>query len=196
MMMAKKVLHIERLLIEPLTEARWDDFEKLFGPNGACAGCWCMWWRMTSKEWTTSGKEGHKKTMRTIVHSEIVPGLIAYADGIPAAWVAVEPREHYERLKTSEILAPVDDLPVWSITCFFIQRDYRRLGLMEKLINTAVDYAKSHGAQAVEAYPYDIHEKKSSGTIYTGVASAFRDCGFVEVIRRSEQRPIMRKMLS
>lgn len=192
--MAKTKVIPQKVEFYPLTPARWSDFEILFGPNG-CAGCWCMWWRMTNKEFTTSGKDGRKNALRTLVHRGVEAGLMAYADGIPAAWVTVAPRTEYLRLETSHILAPVDDQPVWSMPCFFIHRNYRQIGLMGQLIRAAVEYAKSHGAKIVEAYPYEPQKKMSILSIYTGVASTFIREGFVEVARRSDQRPIMQKIL-
>ncbi|MBA4374856.1 MAG: GNAT family N-acetyltransferase [Anaerolinea sp.] len=191
--MIKKSIEPQKIEFFPLTPKRWEDFETLFGPNGACAGCWCMWWRMNHKEFTASGKEGLKNALRTLVHRGVEAGLLAYADGIPAAWVTVAPRMDYVRLETSQILAPVDDQPVWSMPCFFIHKNYRQTGMMGKLIHAAVEYAQAHGAKIMEAYPYEPQKKMSALSIYTGVASTFRKEGFVEVARRSKQRPVMRK---
>lgn len=193
--MVKKITSIQELKFVPLTDEHWDSFEQLFGPNGACAGCWCMWWRLVNKEFTSMNKEGHKNAIRTLVHSGVEPGLIALADGAPAGWVAVAARADYPRLITSKVLAPVDDQPVWSIPCFFIHRNYRGLGLMVKLIQAAVDYAASHGAKIVEAYPIDATQKMNYLSIYTGLVSTFQQAGFVEVARRSENHPVMRKLL-
>jgi GNAT superfamily N-acetyltransferase len=195
MTMVKKRLEVQEFKFYPLTPDRWDDLETLFGPNGACAGCWCVWWRMNNKEFKNSGKEGHKTALRTLVHQGVEVGLMAYADGIPAGWVTLAPRNDFVRLETSNILAPVDDQPVWSLPCFFIHRNYRHIGMMGRLIDAAVEYARMHGAKILEAYPYEPQEKMSALTIYTGVASVFSKAGFVEVARRSEMRPIMRKTL-
>lgn len=192
--MAEKLKTIEKIEFLPLTPERWSDFETLFESNRTTDGCWCMWWLIKNKEFNAAGKDGLKNGMRTIVHSGIEPGLIAYADGVAAGWVAVAPRQDYTRLKTSKTLFPVDDQPVWSIPCFFIHREYRHNHLMERLIEAAVQYAKEHGALIVEAYPLDVHEKTDSGSIFTGVASIFERNGFEEVARRNE-RPVMRKTL-
>ena len=191
--MATKIQKIEKLEILPVTPERWDDFETLFGKNGVY-GCWCMWWRMRNREFNNAGKEGRKEAMRTIVRSGTEPGLLAYADGIPVGWVAVAPRVDYPRLETSQTLFPVDDQEVWSIACFFIQRNYRGHKLMQQLINSAVQHAREHGARIVEAYPLDANEHVSPLRVYTGITSIFERCGFVEVARR-EYRPILRKVL-
>ena len=189
--MAKKTIMVEKWEFHPLTPARWDDFETLFGPNGACAGCWCAWFLMTNREFTEAKKEGHKQLMRDLVDTGVEPGIIAYADGVPAGWVALAPRERYKRLATSKQLGAVDDKAVWVIPCFFIHRDYRRQGLMGKLLTAAIDYAKSRGVKTLEAFPLDVEGKMSSIQMYTGKSSVFYELGFNEVARR-DYRPILR----
>lgn len=189
--MAKKPITVEKWEYYPLTPERWGDFETLFGPNGAYAGCWCAWFLMTHREYNEAGKEGHRELMRTLVHSDIEPGLIAYADGVPAGWIALAPRERYKRLATSKQLGAVDDKPVWVIPCFFIHRDYRRQGLMEKLLNAAVEYARNRGVQTLEAFPLDVEGKMSSTQMFTGKSSVFYKLGFKEVARRNS-RSILR----
>lgn len=192
--MPKKPIVVEKWEFHPLTPERWQDFEQVFGPNGACAGCWCAWFLMTNKEFKESGKEGHKTLLRTIVQSGVEPGIIAYADGIPAGWVAMAPRERYKRLATSKLLGAVDEQPVWVISCFYIYRDYRHQGLMEKLISTAEDFARKKGAKILEAFPIDVKEKMSPISIYTGIVDVFYRRGFERVAQR-EWRPILRKTL-
>lgn len=192
--MARKPIEVKQYEFHALTPDRWDDFEQLFGPNGACAGCWCMWFRFSHREFSKTRKEEHKEAMRTIVQSGFEPGVLAYADGIPAGWVALAPREWYERLKTSRQLALVDDQPVWSITCFFIHRNYRRSGMMEKLVHAAVEHARSKGAKIVEAYPLEVEGKMNSTQMYTGKSSVFYKQGFEQAALRDD-RPIVRKYL-
>jgi len=189
--MAKKLITVDKWEYYPLTPERWGDFETLFGPNGAYAGCWCAWFLMTHREYNEAGKEGHRELMRTLVHSDIEPGLIAYADGVPAGWIALAPRERYKRLATSKQLGAVDDKAVWVIPCFFIHRDYRRQGLMEKLLNAAVEYARNRGVQTLEAFPLDVEGKMSSTQMFSGKSSVFYKLGFKEAVRRNS-RSILR----
>jgi len=187
----KKTILVENWEFQPLTPERWADFETLFGPNGACAGCWCAWFLMTSREFKDSKKEGHKQLMRDLVESGVEPGQIAYADGVPAGWVALAPRERYKRLATSDHLGPVDDKEVWVMPCFFIHRDYRRQGLMKKLLEAAITYARSNDLKTLEAFPLDVEEKINSMSLFTGKSSVFYEAGFKEVARR-DYRPILR----
>jgi len=122
-----------------------------------------------------------------------VPGLIAYAGGEPAGWVAIEPRAAYPGLARSRTLAPVDDRPVWSITCFFVARPHRGRGMTRALVEAAVRHARARGARIVEAYPVEYRRDVADAWVYTGAASTFLDLGFVEVARRSASRPIVRR---
>lgn len=178
--------------IKPLTPATWPDFERLFGANGACAGCWCTWWRLTSAEFTKFSKDEKKNVIRTLVQGGTIPGLIAYVDDLPAGWVSVGPRESFAHLERSKMLARVDDKPVWCINCFFIDRHHRRKGLSGYLIEEAVKFAKENGASIIEAYPIEAQEKMNSLSIYYGVANTFRRLGFKEVDRREKGHVIVR----
>jgi GNAT superfamily N-acetyltransferase len=179
----------------PLTPERWADFERLFGPNGACGGCWCTWWRLSQAEFTKKTWDEKKNAFRTIVQSGKEPGILAYVDGLPVGWAALAPRNEYPRLDRSRVLARVDDQPVWSISCFFIDKHYRRLGLTRGLITAAVEYARAHGAAIVEAYPIEPNESSDSGSLFRGVAATFVEAGFVEVARRSAHHPVMRYII-
>jgi|ERR1700730_8519422 hypothetical protein len=82
----------------PLTPDRWDDFEVLFGPRGACAGCWCMWWRLTSHEFREGAGTVNRDRFRECVRELTPPGVLAYRDQAAVGWCAVAPREKYRRL--------------------------------------------------------------------------------------------------
>jgi GNAT superfamily N-acetyltransferase len=181
------------LEVYPLTAGRWPNLESLFGPRGACGGCWCMYWRMNRAEFSNMSGEGNRFALRQIVESGEVPGLLAYIDGQPVGWISVEPRAAFSALSRSRILKPVDEQPVWSIVCFYVARPFRRKGLTVSLLGAAVRFAADHAAKIVEGYPIDPQNGQYPDTFaYTGTFSAFRQAGFKEIIRRSEKRPIMR----
>jgi hypothetical protein len=182
------------LKIQPLTPDHWDDFMQLFGKNGACAGCWCMWWRLPCAQWVQQKGGENRKAIRKLVAGGKVPGILAYTEGQPVAWCALGPREAYPRLANSRILQPVGDQAVWSITCFFVARPFRRRGVTVEFLEAAA-FAKRGGARIVEGYPVEPHNEQADTFVYTGLASAFRKAGFKEVLRRSPTRPIMRRIL-
>jgi GNAT superfamily N-acetyltransferase len=181
------------LQFHPLTTDKWMDFESLFGPRGACGGCWCMFWRLTRKEFERHKGEGNRKAMKAIVEAGKIPGILAFAQDRAVAWCSVAPREHFTALARSRILKPLDNLPVWSISCFFVEKNYRHKGLSTQMIKAAVDYVKKNGGSVVEAYPVEPKKDKMPDAFaWTGLASSFIKAGFKECARRSETRPIMR----
>jgi GNAT superfamily N-acetyltransferase len=154
----------------PVTKGRWKDFEQLFGKKGACAGCWCMYWRTSQKILDQQKGEGNKRAIKKFIL-----------------------RAEYTRLQNSRILKPVDDKPVWSVPCFFIHRKYRNKGLSVQLLNASKKFVKSQGGKIIEGYPIEPREDKMPDAFaWVGLAGAFLKAGFKEVARRSETRPIMR----
>lgn len=185
---------MNRIGIFPLDPDRWEDFEQLFGLRGACAGCWCMYWKLSRKDFKAGQGEQNRLAQRQIVDSGRIPGLLAYMGDIPVAWVAVEPRENYPVLNNSRILKPLDDIPVWSVTCFYVTRKFRNQGLTVALLKGAIDHVAKRGGEVLEGYPVELREleKMPPVFVYTGLMSAFKQAGFIEEGRRSETRPIMR----
>jgi GNAT superfamily N-acetyltransferase len=185
-----------RLKFSPLTAKLWDDFESLFGQRGACGGCWCMWFRLSHKEFEAQKGEKNRKAMKALVASGRVPGLLAYHRDQAVGWCSVGPRADYPRLKGSRILKPVDDLPVWSIVCLFVAKGYRRKGVSARLLSAAVEYVRSKGGKVIEGYAVEPKKDKMPDAFaFHGLASAYRQAGFKEVARRSDHRPIMRYMI-
>jgi GNAT superfamily N-acetyltransferase len=183
----------QELRFEPLTPARWPHVATLFGPRGACAGCWCMVWRRTRAEWERGKGSGNRAAFQRVVRKGPPPGILAYADDVAVAWCAVAPREAYPQLERSRVLKRIDEEPVWSVSCIFVARPWRRRGVSVALLRAAGAFAAGEGAQVVEGYPVEPY----SGTMpdafaWTGTVAAFRAAGFAEVARGSAKRPIMR----
>jgi len=176
-----------------LTLVRWPDFEELFGKKGACGGCWCMWWRLTKKEFDSQKGDGNRRAMKRLVDSGRIPGILAYHLSEPIGWCSIAPREDFKRLESSRILKPIDDKPVWSIVCFFIRKQYRRQGVSTQLLQAAIDYVRQKGGRIIEGYAIESRKKAIPDLFaYQGPVRTYLDAGFVEVARRSETRPIMR----
>jgi GNAT superfamily N-acetyltransferase len=183
----------DQLVFKPVTVTEWPDLQRLFGPNGADGGCWCMWWRIKRSEFDRSHGEPNRRAMEAIIRSGEVPGILAYLEGEPIGWCSVAPRDAFPVLDRSPVLKRVDDRPVWSIVCFYIARPYRRRGLTGLLIDAAVDFARSRGATIIEAYPVDPGTASvDPGEAFTGLIGTFGRAGFREVARRSKRRAVLR----
>lgn len=182
--------------VYPLTKERWQDLVDLFNrPGGSIVrGCWCMYYRKTGSQ-SGASAEHNKRALSALVTRGQVPGLLAYQDGKAVGWVSISPREEYLRLKRSPVMKPVDDQPVWSIVCFYVDPRERGKGITEALLKGAIDYAHSKGARLVEAYPVDKAEKSHPDFMWFGAKKIFDRAGFKEVARRKPTRPVMRMTL-
>jgi GNAT superfamily N-acetyltransferase len=178
-----------QLRIEPLTPDWWGALEDLFGERGACNGCWCMYWRIGAA-YRKRPDKANRRDFREVVKSGPPPGLLAFDGDVPVGWCQITPRNSLPWLDRTWRLRRVDDVPVWSITCFYIRIGYRRRGIATALILAAVEAARQAGAPAVEAYPLD--GDLSPSATGTGYASTFAREGFREIARHSPERPMMR----
>lgn len=180
----------------PLTAVRWPDLEALFGPRGACGGCWCMAWRLPHRVWEAGKAGANREAFHALVAADHQPGVLAYHGERAVGWCAIAPRSEYPSLARSRILKPVDDQPVWSVSCLFVARAYRRHGLSAALLTAAVEFAAERGATIVEGYPVEPRSSQQPPPfVWTGVVSAYHRAGFTEVARNSPTRPIMRRMV-
>lgn len=184
---------LSELEFHPVTPERWPDLAALFGERGACGGCWCMWWRLNRSQFVQQKGQANKESLKKLIDAGEIPGLLAYTQEKPIAWCSLAPRETYPILERSRILQRVDDQAVWSIVCLFVARPFRRQGITPALLRAAIEYAGRQGAKIVEGYPVEPRKGNMPDVdIWIGVASSFRKAGFVEVLRRSPTRPIMR----
>jgi hypothetical protein len=152
-----------------------------------------MWWRLKRPDFQTQKGSGNKGAFKRIVDAGQMPGVLGYVGKQPVGWCAAAPRENYPVLERSRSLARVDDRPVWSITCLFVVRPFRRVGASVQLLKAAVAHAAYWRAQVIEGYPVEPRKDPMPDVFaWTGLASAFRQAGFKEVARRSGTRPIMR----
>jgi GNAT superfamily N-acetyltransferase len=181
-----------KLRIVPLTPSRWADFERLFGPRGACGGCWCMAMRLPRGDYLAGKSGANKRRMTALVRKGPPPGVLGYLGKDCAAWCAIGPRADFDALARSRIFKPLDDEAVWSITCLFLRKNARGLGLMTEMARGAAAWARKRGARIVEAYPTAQPKSQPDVFLWTGVASGFARAGFREVARRSKNRPMMR----
>lgn len=176
-----------------LTPERWPDLEVLFGERGACGGCWCMAWRLPRKEFDAGKGPKNRGAFREIVERGDAPGVLAYAGVQPIGWCAIAPRQVYVALERSRVLKPLDEQPVWSVSCFFVRKDWRRTGLGTDLLIAAVDFAGKRGAKIVEGYPIIPHSREMPAVFaWTGTVRLFEKAGFRKAGAHSKARPIMR----
>lgn len=194
--MAKTKSTKSKLTFRPATKSEWKNLAELFGERGACAGCWCMFWRLKRSEYTAGQGEGNKKRLKKLIDSGVIPGILAFDGERPIGWCSVAPRQDYPGLERARTLKPLDELPVWSIVCLFVEKEYRRQGVAVKLIDAAAKFVKKSGGRMVEGYPVIARKGLMPDAFaFTGLPSAFEQAGFEIVKRPTPSRAIVRREL-
>jgi predicted GNAT family acetyltransferase len=192
---------LDELQAYPLTAERWNDFETLFGPSGACYGCWCTHFRIPTSERKTMDGEAKKRFMQARVVAGPPPGLLGYIGDRPVAWVQAGPRSElpqWNSAKTvSRPLDPVDaqNPAVWAVSCFFMGSRDRGKGYSHRMLSHAVNFARAAGASIVEGCPIERTKQSKSVGLYVGSQRIFEAAGFEEVAKRKDGRPLMRLVL-
>ena len=137
------------LEILPLTPERLPDLGGLFGQGGDPKWCWCAWYRLRSVDFKTATADTNRAVLEEATSRLAAegrgPGLIAYRDGEAIGWVSLGPRDDYQRLQHSKVLAPIDERPTWSIICFVVARRARRQGVAKVLLTTVRERATAWG---------------------------------------------------
>lgn len=171
-----------KLTCKELAPKLWRDFEKLFGANGACGGCWCMSWRVEKGEsWDEMKGAEAKARMRSMILAGEAHGVLAYADGEPVGWASLGKRREYPKLDRSPSLKCDDADDVWSIPCFYVKTGFRGQGVASALLAEARKVVKKHGGKILEGYP--VKPQKATGKIpaafaWTGTRPLFAKAGF------------------
>lgn len=182
---------------QALTPANWTDLEVVMGDRGGARGCWCMHWRLSFASWQQGQGEGNRSALRERAEQDPPPGVVCYRGQDPVGWVAIADRSEYPRMQRSWVTKPIDDTPVWVISCVLVRTGHRAQGLHPALINAACEFAAHWNQHTVEAIPIEPDEQHRAGpdSAMTGIASSYTAAGFTELARRKPDRPVMRRVL-
>ena len=184
----------DELTVEPLSKKNWGKFVQLFGERGACGNCWCMYFRLKKDEFTEGKQDdGNKDRMKELVWAGEPTGILGLYDGQAIAWCAFAPRENYLKLEKSRVHKRIDDEPVWSITCFFIDKQFRRMGVSVAMLKGVIEYARKQKINIIEAYPtIPTQDTLPDSFAWIGLYTSFEKAGFTVVDRTSKNRPMVR----
>ena len=193
----------DQVEIMPANEASWEDIREIFGTSDA-GHCHCQRLKVIGWIWRDSTQPQRTAALQaqTACGNPDAPqtsGLVAYVDGQPAGWVAVEPRTAYPKLRTTQIPwrgrdEDKEDHDVWVVTCFVVRKGFRRRGLTYHLAQATIDFARERGARALEAYPMITEAGKviTRGEVHVGARQVFEEAGFEEVTHPTKRRVVMR----
>lgn len=194
------------VVCRPANEASCDDLQAVFGKRGDAATCQCQRFKLQPGEaFRSFPREERAMRLRQQTdcghpESGTTSGLVAYVDGEPVGWCAVEPRSAYAGL-LRVYRVPWDgrdedktDDSIWAVTCFAIRAGYRRRGISYALARAAVAFARDRGARSIEGYPMIVPPGQQViwGELSVGTRSIFEAAGFTEVSHPSKRRVVMR----
>jgi GNAT superfamily N-acetyltransferase len=190
--------------VVPANEASWDDLQTVLGTRGDPSRCQCQGYKIRDMEWRSVPVEERASRLREQTdcghpESGSTSGLVAYLDGEPAGWCAVEPRTAYLRLLLTRVpwtgrSEDKTDDGVWAVTCFVTRTGFRRRGVSRALAHAAVDFARQRGARALEGYPMITQpgQEITWGELHVGSRSIFAAAGFTAVSHPTLRRVVMR----
>lgn len=185
--------------VEAITPRHWEHLEQLFGAKGACAGCWCMFWRLGEGERFDDVKGAPaKKRFKALVRQGEAKGFLAYVDDQPVGWLAAGPRRDFAKLDRAPSLAVSDADEVHSLPCFFIKPGFRGQGVATALLRHAVGALQEEGARVLEGYPVKPARKGEpipAAFAYTGTVPLFEKAGFELVGRKPTGKQRVRRVL-
>jgi len=181
------------IAIRALTRADWPTVERLFGENGACGGCWCMWWRVEKggKTWEAAKGDSNRAALARLVRGSRCHAVIAFDGDTPVGWCSFGPRAHFPRLQRSRKLVR-DDAAPWSIVCFFLPTKQRKRGLATRLLAAATEAAFAAGASAIEGYPVvpKPGQAIAGAFAWTGLPAMFEKAGYRPVAHDAGSRRV------
>jgi len=189
--------------IVPANQASFEDLQTVFGTRGPAARCQCQRYKLRPREafakFPVEERALRLREQTDCGHpdAEATSGLVAYLDGEPVGWCAVEPRPAFTGLLRNNRVPwegraeAKDDDSVWAVTCLFTRAGYRKRGVSHALARAAADFARERGARAVEGYPMTT-KNAILEELHVGTEGAFAAAGFTEVTRPTLRRAVMR----
>jgi GNAT superfamily N-acetyltransferase len=182
------------IVTRDLTPALWPELERLFGPNGGCAGCWCMWWRLEPGERiTVANGPAMKRRQKALVQDGASRGVLAFVAGEPVGWCAYGRKQEFAKLQRSRTLATADAAEVFSIPCFFVKPGFRGRGVARALLRHALASIREVGGRVAEAYP--VRPPATNAAAYTGTVPFLEAEGFVTLTTGARGKQRARRML-
>jgi GNAT superfamily N-acetyltransferase len=170
------------MAIEVRPASSFDDVRTMVGPKRPDANvCWCLSYRIPSKENLELRGPARGERVKELVLQDPPPGVLAYNGDQVVGWAAVHPRADTTFARNRRI-PRIDDLGVWSLWCIRVRPGHRGTGISHHLVEGAVEFARAHGAPAIEGYPVDNDGRKVDLTMaYVGTKGLFERAGFVKV---------------
>lgn len=192
--------------VRPANEVACEELAAVFGTRGAASVCRCQRYKLAPKEAFKHHPpevRADRLRVQTACGDPDAPstsGLVAFLDGEPVGWCAVEPRSAYfglarvYRVPWEGRAEDKADPTVWAVTCVLARAGYRGRGVAHALARAAVDHARERGARALEAYPMITRpgQEIAWDEIHVGTVDMFAAAGMEAINHPTPRRVVMR----
>jgi hypothetical protein len=191
--------------VRALTAETWDAFAALCARHsgGGMGGCWCTWFHRETHPAPGSGSavprsaDYSRDFKRALVQSDRAHAALVFHGDKAVGWAQYgSPEELPGIAHRKEYLKEVDALPDYRITCFFVDRAYRRRGVSAVALDGALGLIAAAGGGTVEAYPQDTEGRKVSASfLYSVTRSLFEQAGFAYQRPKGKNHCVMLKVI-
>src|SRR5215831_15864661 len=181
-----------KLTTKELSKDTWLDLESLFRKPGIgdASWCWCTFHHTASFDRESIPRtraeravQNHKQK-KELVEDQRAHGIIIYAEDEPVGWCQYGPRDELPRMDHArnyqKIEAAGDKERLWRITCFVIDKNYRKQGVASAALKAVIESIKANGGGLVEAFPVSKTDQ-GPGYMYGGRAQMFERLGFKKI---------------
>jgi len=151
-----------RYQTKELSAATWPDFEMLFSGGNGWDHCSCMFFQRaiqpSRQQYPTravlQARNHHDKN--ELLREGRAHGILVYADGEPVGWCQFGLRDEFpwlDRRQATDSFPSGSPRPLWRITCFVVDKRYRRNGIAGVALQAALEAIGNSGGGVVEGYP-------------------------------------------
>ena len=167
--------------VKPLAPATWDAYADLVERhNGVWGGCWCTWFHTMAAEKERDAAANRRLKQRLVAEGRAHAALVFDGDRAVGWCQYGSPDELPNIYHRKEYEAGLTRRPDYRVTCFFVDRDYRRRGVAEAALRGALTLIATAGGGVVEGYPHQLEEgqRVSASFLYSCTRRMFEEAGF------------------
>ena len=189
---------VHKYTIKPLGSDTWAAFAQLAERhNGVWGGCWCTWFH-PRRALQDSDVEAGRPYKERLVREGRAHAALVFDGDVAVAWCEYGPPEELPNIyHRKEYEAGLDKAPDYRLTCFFVDRDYRRGGVAAVALEGALGLIAQAGGGVVEGYPQDTQGTRTSASfLYNGTRGLFEKAGFTFERTKGTKNCVMRRTVS
>jgi ribosomal protein S18 acetylase RimI-like enzyme len=187
--------------IKALTSETWGAFADLCERHngGGFGDCWCCWFHnCTSAQRREAGGGDWRAYKQRLVGAGKAHAALVFDGDAAVGWCEYgTPEELPFVFHRKEVEAAGLPLPDYRLTCFMVDRRYRRRGVATAALDGALELIAAAGGGVVETYPQDTGGKKISASfLYNATRSMFERAGFTYEYAKGKNHCVMRKVVA